>query len=326
MQQIRKGLIALLLALVLSAPFLVHSAEISSSTWSETDASNNTASPDGFPEGMAMSGLNNSGRQVMGAVKRMWGRLNGAYASTGSANAYVLTPTSALGALVTGERYSFRANFSNTGSATLNISGLGATTIQKMTASGLANLAADDIRSGQPVTVEYNGSVFIMTTPLANQGGSVSSVATGGLATGGPITSTGTVTVTAATQSDMETGTSTTTAVVPGRQHNHPGHPKFWAVFDGSASNPITAGASYNLSSTITKNGTGDYTLAFTTSFSSTNYAVFWSVDNATGATLNTVFCGVHTRSTGSVRIVCNDSSSVAADPVVLSVSAFGDQ
>lgn len=141
-------------------------AEISSSSWSETDASNNSASPDGFPEGMAMSGLNNSARQVMGAVKRMWNRLNGGYASTGSANAYVLTPTSTLGAYVVGERYSFRANFANTGSATLNISSLGAVTLKKMTGSGKANLASGDIQSGQPVTVEYDGTDLVLTTPI----------------------------------------------------------------------------------------------------------------------------------------------------------------
>jgi hypothetical protein len=156
-------------------------AEISSSTYSETDASNNTASPDGWPEGMAMSGLNNSGRQMMGALKRFWGRIQGAYASTGSSNAYVLTPTVALSAYVTGERYSFRSNFSNTGAATLNISSLGAKTIKKYTASGKADLAADDIRSGQPVTVEYDGTDLVMVTPAAT---TLTSLVTADLPTG----------------------------------------------------------------------------------------------------------------------------------------------
>lgn len=144
---------------------------------------------------MNPSGVNNSDRAGMGALKRFWGRIQGAYASTGSANAYVLTPTVALSAPVTGERYSFRANFTNTGSATLNISATGAVTIQKMTGSGLANLASGDIQSGQPVTVEYNGTVYIMTTPIGNTAGSgtVTSVATGVGLTGGPITGSGTI-------------------------------------------------------------------------------------------------------------------------------------
>jgi hypothetical protein len=45
--------------------------------------------------------------------------------------------------------------------------------------------------------------------------GTVTSVATAGLATGGAITTTGTVTVTAAVASDLNTGTSTSTAVTP---------------------------------------------------------------------------------------------------------------
>jgi hypothetical protein len=177
-------------------------AEISSSTYSETDASNNTASPDGWPEGMAMSGLNNSGRQMMGALKRFWGRIQGAYASTGSSNAYVLTPTVALSAYVTGERYSFRSNFSNTGAATLNISSLGAKTIKKYTASGKADLAADDIRSGQPVTVEYDGTDLVMVTPVAN---TLTSLVTADLPTG-----------TVAQVVNTQTGASTTgTTTIP---------------------------------------------------------------------------------------------------------------
>lgn len=38
-------------------------------TWSTTAANNNSASPDGFPEGMAPSGLNDSSREVMAAVR-----------------------------------------------------------------------------------------------------------------------------------------------------------------------------------------------------------------------------------------------------------------
>lgn len=41
------------------------------STWSTTAADNNSASPDGFPEGMAPKGVNNSAREVMAQV-RAW--------------------------------------------------------------------------------------------------------------------------------------------------------------------------------------------------------------------------------------------------------------
>lgn len=107
------------------------------------------------------------GRAVMGAIKRFWGRSQGRYASTGSANAYLLTPDVPLAAYVVGERYSFRANFANTGAVTLNISGLGAKAIKKATPSGKVNLAAGDIQSGQPITAEYDGTDMVMTTPAA---------------------------------------------------------------------------------------------------------------------------------------------------------------
>jgi hypothetical protein len=142
-------------------------AEISSSTYSETDASNTTVSGVNIAEGCPPSGMNNMGRAILGLTARALNMLTGKYASTGSSNAYVLTPSAALGAYVTGGRYSFRANFSNTGAATLNISSLGAKTIKKYTASGKADLAADDIRSGQPVTVEYDGTDLVMVTPVA---------------------------------------------------------------------------------------------------------------------------------------------------------------
>ena len=47
--------------------------------WSTTAASNNSASPDGFPEGMAPSGVNNSAREVMASVKTWWGTIGRNY-------------------------------------------------------------------------------------------------------------------------------------------------------------------------------------------------------------------------------------------------------
>jgi len=144
--------------------------ELSSNIYSETDGSNNQSAPNGMPEGMPPSGVNDAWRAGWGALLRFWGRIQGKYASTGSANAYVLTPAIALAAYVTGERYSFRSNFANTGAASLNISSLGAKTIKKMGAAGKTDLASGDIQNGQPVTVEYDGTDLVMTTPVATVG------------------------------------------------------------------------------------------------------------------------------------------------------------
>ena len=44
--------------------------DISASNWSPTDASNNSAAPDGAPEGMPPSGVNDTMRAIMGADRR----------------------------------------------------------------------------------------------------------------------------------------------------------------------------------------------------------------------------------------------------------------
>lgn len=85
--------------------------------------------------------------------------------SGGSANAYTLTYSPAPTALVTGQTYSFIANFSTTGAATLNVNGIGAKAITKI---GTAALASGDIISGMAVSLRYDGTQFQLLNPTAN--------------------------------------------------------------------------------------------------------------------------------------------------------------
>lgn len=87
--------------------------------------------------------------------------------TTGSANAYVAA-TPALAAYAAGNVIVFNANFTNTGSATLNVNSLGAKTIKKN--DGATNLAANDIVSGQLVVVRYDGTNFQMMSPVGTPG------------------------------------------------------------------------------------------------------------------------------------------------------------
>lgn len=73
-----------------------------------------------------------------------------------------------------------------------------------------------------------------------------------------------------AAKSDQTTATSTTLAVTPARQQNHPSAIKAWAKFSDNGTS-VSVLASFNVSS-ITRNGTGDYTVNFTTAFANTNY------------------------------------------------------
>jgi hypothetical protein len=52
--------------------------------------------------------------------------------STGAVNTYAITLSPAPTAYVAGQKFTFKANLANTGTATLNVNGLGAKTIKKL--------------------------------------------------------------------------------------------------------------------------------------------------------------------------------------------------
>jgi hypothetical protein len=150
--------------------------------------------------------------------------------------------------------------------------------------------------------------------------GTVTSVATAGLATGGPITASGTVTVTDATQSDMETGSSTTTAVVPGRQQHHKSAAKVFVSISSCSSSPCTILSSYNVNS-VTRSTTGTYAVNFTTAFSTNTYACV-SVLTTSGLSVRP---DGSTKATGSIGVVASNTSFSLAD-AGFDLVCFGDQ
>ena len=89
----------------------------------------------------------------------------------------------------------------------------------------------------------------------------------------------------------------------------HPGLAKAWVVFDGTAGSP-SAASSYNVAS-ITKNGTGDYTINFTNAMPNANYAVDITVSNASGdgATRGGAVSATNVPTTGAVRILTGSTT-----------------
>lgn len=148
----------------------------------------------------------------------------------------------------------------------------------------------------------------------------VTSVGAAGLATGGPITSTGTITVTAAVKANQTTATSTTVAVVPGVQQFHPSAAKAWGyvTFVGATA---TLQASYNVTS-FAVNSTGLYTITFTVPFASANYACVGAT-RSNGTNINAF--NFNTQATGSV-IMANFDSGTLANPLNLNFVCFGTE
>ena len=100
---------------------------------------------------------------------------------------------------------------------------------------------------------------------------------------------------------------------------------KAWVNFNGTTS-PGTIRAQYNVSS-VTKNGTGDYTITFTTPMSDANYSTIIS-GNGT-STVNVTVGGTRTALTGSCRIdvgsVGSSPSGIPTDRDAVSVAIFGN-
>ncbi|WP_024516865.1 hypothetical protein [Bradyrhizobium sp. Tv2a-2] len=222
------------------------------------------------------------------------------------------------------------------GQLTLGNGGCGGTTA----ASCLNNIAPTPTRAGDIlrwngtawVTIPGNtGSIGILQEDasgnaswVAPGSGTVMQVNTGGMATGGPFTTSGTVTVTAAAKSDQQAASSSTRAVTPSQQQSHPSAAKAWVNFTGSGSNGAeTINASYNVSS-VTRTSPGSYTISFTTPFAATNYAC--SVTAFSGGSFG--WGQVVSAATGSVSIAfvtISGGSLVGFDPVG-QVICFGTQ
>ena len=100
-----------------------------------------------------------------------------------------------------------------------------------------------------------------------------------------------------------------------------------WVNFNGTGT--VAIRASGNVSS-ITDNGTGDYTVNFTTAMSDNNYSVSTSSSYNNGDNNSVLLHGIKNRTTygnamatGSVRVQSSDQAQSAVDPGIYLVSIF---
>jgi len=83
---------------------------------------------------------------------------------TGAADAYVITPSPAIASYVAGQTFTFKAINANTGTSTLNVSGLGVKTIKR--GDGVVMLSGN-IVDNQIMTVVYDGTDFIVVSEMS---------------------------------------------------------------------------------------------------------------------------------------------------------------
>jgi hypothetical protein len=103
-----------------------------------------------------------------GAWIRPFSEVINSATAAGAANAYTLTNAPVMTAATayrTGTTFTFKANHTNTGNATLNVDGLGARELRKP--GGTDQLTASDILIGQMVTAIFDGTYFQMVSAEA---------------------------------------------------------------------------------------------------------------------------------------------------------------
>ena len=97
-----------------------------------------------------------------------------------------------------------------------------------------------------------------------------------------------------------------------------------WVRFDGTTS-PGTIKSQYNVSS-VTKNGTGDFTVNFTNALTDANYSVIGSAGLTSGTGNRSVVTAFYSPSTTAVSVTTVVSSTIGStDANMTSVAIFGN-
>lgn len=135
---------------------------------------------------------------------------------------------------------------------------------------------------------------------------------------------TGTVTTLTSTTGTVTTLTAPTSTIttlnapsgVLATQNGMTGIAKAWVNFDGTTATPSTINNSFNVAS-ITKTGTGAYTINFTTSMPNANY----SLAGMCNADSRTVSIGSLATSSASIRV--SNTAATLVDLSIVCVSIF---
>ena len=124
------------------------------SNWSTTAASNNSAAPNGAPEGMSPAGINDTIRENMAAAAKVYQDQKGSLVTAGSGTAYTLTTNNSHSQVSYIPLTICRIHTASTGAATLSVDGLPA---KALNIKGSA-VTADDLPADVLMAFAYNSS------------------------------------------------------------------------------------------------------------------------------------------------------------------------
>lgn len=84
---------------------------------------------------------------------------------TGSTNTILIAPSPVISAYTAGQQFSTKVATTNTSTVTVNVNGLGGKNLYKL--NGTTSLVANDIVSGEIISIEYDGTNFQLISPSA---------------------------------------------------------------------------------------------------------------------------------------------------------------
>lgn len=129
----------------------------------------------------------------------------------------------------------------------------------------------------------------------------------------------------AASQAQVEAASSNVVTITPANMQYHPAMPKAWVAFDGKTGATATILSDYNVAS-VTRNSAGNYTVNFTTPFSSTAYGVTgFSEDDSGGSGTWPSRWAIDTRSVSAFQTRVVNEVGTAVDCAYVCFSFFGD-